>query len=170
MADKITFETNVWQELRLKWPDGKDLTGAYGPSVMFTTDDGRVMFLPPVAGAKVRALNLQSGEPVNIRKASVNGANGSKPHIEWQVERPAESQQQLFAAPAPESVPAAAVVPPAARIPMNVAFREVLDFVTTGLEESGQEWSDSAIQGVVSTLLAQAGRDGLLGLWERSSN
>lgn len=65
--------------------------------------------------------------------------------------------------------PCTAVGIPAApmKIPYNVAFREILGWVTTGLKEAGEQWSDQARQDMVSTVIIQASRDGFLGVWER---
>jgi hypothetical protein len=53
------------------------------------------------------------------------------------------------------------------RIPYNVAFREVLGFVTQELKESGEQWTDQARQDMVSTILISASNNGLLSIWER---
>lgn len=108
MSEKVKFETNIWQEVALRYPDGKNLQNEYGPSVMFSTIDNRVIFLPVPAAEKVRALKLAPGARIDIRKAEVNGANGTKPHIEWQVKRvdaPGEQGQPSQPAPATEVGP-----------------------------------------------------------------
>ena len=53
------------------------------------------------------------------------------------------------------------------RIPYNVAFREVLSFVTAELKQTGEQWSDQARQDMISTVLISASNSGLLSLWER---
>jgi hypothetical protein len=63
--------------------------------------------------------------------------------------------------------PAAPSVP--AKIPLNVAFREILRFCTAELKAAGEQWSDSARQDLVSTLLIQASKEGWCTLWERGS-
>jgi len=55
-------------------------------------------------------------------------------------------------------------------IPYNVAFREVLQFVTDGLKQAGEQWTDQARQDAVSTILIAAAKQGLLSLWERNPN
>jgi hypothetical protein len=74
--------------------------------------------------------------------------------------------------PAPRLAPAlrpvkAAGVPLPCRLPYNIAFREVVQFVTAGLKETGEQWNDEARQGPVSTVLISAAKAGLLCLWER---
>lgn len=61
-------------------------------------------------------------------------------------------------------------LPPPARIPYNVAFSEVLAFVTRGLKDAGTQWNDQAVQDAVCTILISAQKQGLLTLWERENN
>jgi hypothetical protein len=53
------------------------------------------------------------------------------------------------------------------RIPWDIAFQEVVRFVTDGLKATGEQWSDQAKQGAVSTVLIAASKAGLISLWER---
>ena len=53
------------------------------------------------------------------------------------------------------------------RIPMNVAFSEVVRFVTQTLKESGEQWSDQSRQDFISTAFIAAQKLGLLKVWER---
>ena len=53
------------------------------------------------------------------------------------------------------------------RIPYNVAFREVLQFVTKELKDAGEQWTDQARQDLCFTVLISASNSGLLSLWER---
>lgn len=86
MKPKVEFETNIWRELALKFPDGVNGENAYGPYVRFLTTTDETLFTPTIAAEKIRALKLNPGERFNMRKAEVmNG--GPKPHIEWQVSR-----------------------------------------------------------------------------------
>jgi len=183
MSEKLILRTNEWAEVAFKWPDGKNLEGQFGPSVMFTTVEGKVLFLPPFAADKIRALGLRPGERINLRKAEVNGANGTKPHVEWQVERvdpPAGEQQNgtlIVRKEAPTSPETGAPPrmaarevpqPPNLKIPYDVAFREIVTFVASGLKDSGEQWSDQARQAMVCTIFIQASKDGLLTAWERA--
>ena len=52
-------------------------------------------------------------------------------------------------------------------IPYNVAFREIVRFVTKELNESGEQWSEQSRQDLVSTCLISSAKAGLLGVWER---
>ena len=53
------------------------------------------------------------------------------------------------------------------RIPMDVAFREVVSFVTGILKDSGEQWSDQSRQDFVSTVFISAQKLGILKVWER---
>jgi hypothetical protein len=73
-------------------------------------------------------------------------------------------------APLPHIAIAPAVLtnrPTRPTIPYNVAFAEVTAFVTRGLEQAREQWNDEAKQGMVSTILIAAAKQGLLSLWER---
>lgn len=52
-------------------------------------------------------------------------------------------------------------------IPFNVAFREVTQFVIEGLKDTREVWNDEARQGIVSTVLIAAAKEGWVGPWER---
>jgi hypothetical protein len=52
-------------------------------------------------------------------------------------------------------------------IPYNVAFVEILSFVTKALNESGEQWSEQSRQDLISTCLISSSKAGLLGVWER---
>ena len=54
-------------------------------------------------------------------------------------------------------------------VPYDVAFREIVTFVASGLKDSGEQWSDAARQAMVCTIFIQASNDGLLTMWERAS-
>jgi len=52
-------------------------------------------------------------------------------------------------------------------IPYNIAFREIVAFVTKELNDSGEQWSEQSRQDLVSTVLISIGKGGHLGVWER---
>ncbi len=72
--------------------------------------------------------------------------------------------------PAPQPQAMLAAAPPsrsAGKIPANVAFGEILDFVTKGLKASGEQWNDAAKQDLVSTVYISSAKAGMIGPWER---
>jgi hypothetical protein len=52
-------------------------------------------------------------------------------------------------------------------IPMNIAVREVVQFVTLGLTDAGEQWADAAKQDLVSTCIIAGAKAGWIGPWER---
>lgn len=76
-------------------------------------------------------------------------------------------------APSARKLPAIAAAAGAGRkrregpIPLNVAFREVVQFVVAELKDSGEQWSDQCRQDLISTALIAAQKLGLLSVWER---
>lgn len=55
------------------------------------------------------------------------------------------------------------------RLPYNVAFREVLRFVTEALKDAGEQWNDQAKQDLISTVIIAAVKQGHISLWERDA-
>lgn len=181
MAEKVTFEPNTPIEMRLKYRDGKPVSGNYGPQMYYTLVDGRGMYLDTDVALAVTELRLSPNEPFVICK-KWNGQRGKKP--EWHVYRVEETTARKQPQPArptvqaevrgtgtygPVPVPrlALAVSTPPLKVPYNVAFQEILQFVTAGLQAAGEQWNDEAKQGLVSTILIQGARDGYLTIWER---
>jgi hypothetical protein len=99
---------------------------------------------------KVEAMPAPAAAAIRTEPAQGTGTYGPAP--------------KLLTAPIPARLPAIARP---GRIPYNVAFREVVGFVTAELKASGEQWSDQSRQDLVSTVLINAGRQGLLDLWER---
>ena len=52
-------------------------------------------------------------------------------------------------------------------IPMDLAFRRILGFVTDALKDAGEQWTDQAKQDAVSTCLIAAAKKGWLKVWDR---
>jgi hypothetical protein len=52
-------------------------------------------------------------------------------------------------------------------IPYDVAFAEILSFVTKALNETGEQWSEQSRQDLVSTVLISSAKAGYLGVWQR---
>ena len=73
--------------------------------------------------------------------------------------------------PVPQPLPVARPmrIPPL-QLPYNVAFREIVKFVTEGLKAEGLQWNDQAVQDAVCTILIDAGKHNLLSLWERETD
>jgi hypothetical protein len=178
MADKIVFSTNVPETLALKYARGKSVASQFedgGNQTMFTTTDGRVMFLSEYAAGKIDALGLAPGEPFTICKREVR-ANGKPAHVEWQVERP-NAQQPASSAPAvapTQNVPSGSSSPQHNRpvpVPMDRAI--ALYLLTAGRAtrqaetilgaEGGSVRFDSRdIAALATSMFIHAGREGWL--------
>ena len=160
-SEVIAFETNIPQEVSLKYQDGKQISNG---NFMYTLTDGRRMFLPPIAAERVAELGLQRGEIFLVCKREIR-QKGRKPTINWEVARAGE----IPAAPGQTGQPAPTQPRPAppVKIPYNIAFREIVKFVLEELKAAGEQWNDEAKQGMISTFIINASRDGLVTLWER---
>ena len=54
-------------------------------------------------------------------------------------------------------------------IPFNLAFREIVGFVTRELNASGEQWSEQSRQDLVSTVLIAGSKAGWIAPWEREA-
>jgi len=81
----LRFNTNAPVEIALQWNDGKRVEGRYGEQVMYTLDDNRVMYVPPIVAKQIRELGIQAREAFEICKAELREEN--KRWIEWRVRR-----------------------------------------------------------------------------------
>ena len=81
----LRFNTNSPVEVALRWDDGKRVEGRYGEQVMYTLDDDRVMYVPPVVAQRIRELGIRAREAFEICKAELREDN--KRWIEWRVRR-----------------------------------------------------------------------------------
>ena len=81
----LRFETNTPVEVALKFDDGREVEGRYGPQVLYTLTDGRLMYLDPKVARRLEELKITAGEPFSICKREVQ--NDQKRTIEWEVKR-----------------------------------------------------------------------------------
>lgn len=95
MSEILRFQTNIPEEFSLKYSDGKEVEGNFGPQVMFSLEDGRVTYVPPTVEAKFKAAGIKRGERVSVCKTEIKGK------AVWVVKR--------VDPPAPAPRPAAAV-------------------------------------------------------------
>lgn len=76
----IKFETNMPQVLALAFAEGKPVESQFtGSQVMFSTVDGRRMYLAPFVAEKIRAAGIAARMPFEICKKQVGRS------VEWQV-------------------------------------------------------------------------------------
>jgi hypothetical protein len=84
----IRFSTNVPQELRLRYLDGKPVESQFGGMQhMFSAEEG-AFYVSETVGAilagQLKKLGIKPGEPIEITKAEVSKGNGRK-GIQWTV-------------------------------------------------------------------------------------
>ena len=193
----IKFATNVPEELRLRFTEGKVVPSQFGgEQMMFTAEEG-VFYVSEAVGniihREIRKQGIAAGEPIEICKAEVDKGKGRK-SIEWQVSKvgfaPGEQPDGTFIVPgagvlAPTpgnaaSQPQTAMQPnhtkpyeragipaPPVKVPMNVAILEAVQMVRDAMSLSGEQWSDASRQGLVSTILIAARQEGWISMWER---
>jgi hypothetical protein len=79
----LRFNTNAPVEVALRWDDGKRVEGRYGEQIMYTLDDQRVMYVPPVVAKQIKELGIRANQMFEICKAELREEN--KRWIEWHV-------------------------------------------------------------------------------------
>jgi len=82
----LRFEANTPVQVALKFDGGRDVNGRYGPQVLYTLADGRLMYLEPKAARRLDELKISAGELFSICKREAK--NGQKRTVEWEVNRP----------------------------------------------------------------------------------
>ena len=102
----LRFNTNAPVEIALRWDDGKRVEGRYGEQVMYTLDDDRVMYVPPLVARQIRELGIRAREAFEICKVEMQEQD--RRWIEWRVRRLEEPRHP---ASSPNSPEAAAPVP-----------------------------------------------------------
>ena len=108
MSEILRFDTNVPIEVALRFNDGKHVEGRYGDQVMYSLENERIIYVPPIVERRIQELQIEKGERFQICKAEVK--KGNRRSIEWRVCRidpPAEQTPQQ-----PVVRPAAAVSVP----------------------------------------------------------
>jgi hypothetical protein len=81
----LRLETNAPVQVALKYDGGRDVDGRYGPQVLYTLADGRLMYLEPKAARRIDEMKITAGEPFSICKREAR--NGQKRTVEWEVKR-----------------------------------------------------------------------------------
>ena len=99
-AQILKLEPNTPTELSLQYANGMDVTGQYGPQVLFTLTGGRRLYVPQEVGEEIRALTLAPGQPFIITKRTSTGQKTI-----WTIERKsAAAQGTSYSAPEPVRV------------------------------------------------------------------
>jgi len=102
----LRFNTNTPVAVALRWDDGRSVEGRYGEQIMYTLDDDRVMYVPPIVGQRIRDLGIRAREVFEICKTELHEDN--RRWIEWRVKRLEEPRHPASSDNVPE---AAATIP-----------------------------------------------------------
>jgi len=94
----LRFEMNRPTQVALQSSEGVSVEGRYGPRMMFTLADGRVMYVPPIVASKIEAAGIAPGESFQLCKASVK--TGQRRSVEWLLERISPDETPPLAADA----------------------------------------------------------------------
>jgi hypothetical protein len=81
----LRFEANTPVQVALRFDGGRDVDGRYGPQVLYTLTDGRLMYLEPKAARRIDELKITAGESFSICKREIK--NSQKRTVEWEVNR-----------------------------------------------------------------------------------
>ena len=79
----LKLEPNVPTELALQFSTGLNVSGQFGPQVLFTLTNNRRLYVPEAVGREIASLTLAPGQPFIITKAQKQGQRG----FDWTVER-----------------------------------------------------------------------------------
>jgi hypothetical protein len=184
--DVLEPQLNIPETIRLQYRTGKQCEGRNGPRVMFSLVDERVLFLDLHVADRIYALGVSAGEPFTICKMKSGNS------FAWQVARleeapvgnqsdgtfiaPRVAAGAGVAAPAP-TVRAASQTPsndtrnftkpgtPRLKVPMDQAILEAVLIVKRAMQASGEQWSDASRQGLVSTIIIGAQKEGWVTMW-----
>jgi hypothetical protein len=167
------------------------------PQVLFALADNRRLYATPELARQIKGLGVKELESFGVRKwkkgrnvhydvwlspatekakaieeAPAIAAELSKPlNYANLVQMPAPAEELPATGTEGRLIPAprraASATPRSNVIPFNVAFREVTRFVQDELKATGEQWNDEARQGMVSTVLIAAAKNGWVGPWER---
>ena len=97
----LRFNTNTPVTVALRWDDGRRVEGRYGEQMMYTLEDDRVMYVPPVVGQRIQDLGIRAREVFEICKAELREDN--RRWIEWRVTRLEEPQHPASSGNVPDA-------------------------------------------------------------------
>jgi len=110
--DVVEFAPNVPVTVALKYNQGRRCNSQYGERMMYSTTDGRVMFLDIETAAQVEALGINVGESFSVTRKWSDLADSP---ATWEISRiPGEQPNGTFMVPAGGSTTGGAVRKPAA--------------------------------------------------------
>ncbi len=101
MKETLRFQTNTPETVALAFDDGIDVEDRYGDQVMYTLNDDRVMYVPPIVRNQIKKLGIRRGEQFQLVKREKKV--GNRRSVEWVVEQPEDNATQEPASPASAS-------------------------------------------------------------------
>ena len=112
--DVVEFAPNTPVTVALKYSQGRHCSSQYGERMMYSTTDGRVMFLDMETAAKVEALGINVGESFSVTRKWSDTTDGPPT---WEVCRiPGEQPNGTFVVPGGAASTAGAVPKPAGNL------------------------------------------------------
>ena len=102
MREIIRFTTNRPVEVAFRRGGAKRVSGYYGPQMMYTLTDERVMYVPLIVADRIQELGIGYGEPFEICKAEVR--DGNRRSVEWRVSRAEQPQESVASLNTPAAV------------------------------------------------------------------
>jgi hypothetical protein len=92
-SNVVQFSPNIPQQIALEFSEGKPVDGKYGPQVLFSLADGRVMFVTPELARSIMNLEVKPGEAFSICRYW-NGARGRGSITRWNVWLDPKTEQE----------------------------------------------------------------------------
>jgi hypothetical protein len=71
--------------------------------------------------------------------------------------------------PAPQATHSSGATPPPTKVPFDEAVVDAVRMVQAAMLATGEQWSDASRQGLVSTILIAAEKEGWVTLWKRGT-
>src|SRR5690242_8611139 len=85
----VSFEPNIPQWIVLKFPEGLNVAGKFGPRVMYTLEDGRRLYVDPDVAASIKMGGYKPGQPFTITKRQAGK------QVKWDVDPVATKPEDM---------------------------------------------------------------------------
>jgi hypothetical protein len=94
--ERVRFEANQPETITLRFSEGRPVEGRYGPQVMYSLIDGRVLYAEPELARAIEASGASQGDTITVTKRQ--NRKGRTVSTTWEVERhepePAEAMDE----------------------------------------------------------------------------
>jgi len=157
VSEIIRFEPNVPVEVALKFADGRDVEGQYGPQKMFSCTDGRVFYVNSAVAEKITAAGIQPRQPLRICKRQ------SGRTTEWQIE-PVAAPKPAPTAAAAIALPPQLAAPPDANLMAACLMQAVDSCIQTekyaAAKGYGIQFTSEDVRAIAASLYIQHSKSG----------